>query len=218
MITARVRARRLVIALALVGRGLGAQNTARRVDPWRGFAGLELGQSLDDVLARNGQCWPPLSGQSSSPGFTPVRVAEFAFGFALPHPHRDTAAVREALDNATICTVNVLDDHARALVLGVGRSVVAVTLWFNPQIGGDSISSDSIRAALRHTWPGGSLSPTLDSWYGRRYRAFYLLPKLPVGAPPELGRPRLILVDIAGCTAFDRRVHRKPGTGQAEPC
>ena len=162
--------------------------------------------------------WPPLSGQSSSPGFTPVRVAEFAFGFALPHPHRDTAAVREALDNATICTVNVLDDHARALVLGVGRSIVAVTLWFNPQIGGDSISSDSIRAGLRHTWPGGSLSPTLDSWYGRRYRAFYLVPRLPVGAPPELGRPRLILVDIAGCTAFDRRVHRKPGTGQAEPC
>ena len=111
-----------------------------------------------------------------------------------------------------------LDDHARALVLGVGRSVVAVTLWFNPQIGGDSISSDSIRAALRHTWPGGSLSPTLDSWYGTRYRAFYLVPKLPVGAPPELARPRLILVDIAGCTAFDRRVHRKPGSGQAEPC
>ena len=126
--------------------------------------------------------------------------------------------MRAALDTALICTVSVLDDHARALVLGMGRSVVAVTVWFNPQIGGDSISSDSIRAVLRHDWPGGSLSPTLDSWYGRDYRAFYLVPKLPPGAPPMAGRARLILVDIAACTAFDRRVHHKPGAGEAEPC
>ena len=218
MIPARARACRLVIALLLVAERVAAQHAPAPVDPWHGFAGLELSQSLDDVLARNAQCWPPLSAQPANPGFTPVRVAEFAFGFALPHPHRDTAAVRAALDKTTICTVNLLDDHARALVLAVGRSVVAVTVWFNPESGGDSISSDSIRAALRRGWRGGSLSPTLDSWYGARYRAFYLVPKLPRGAPAEAGRARLILVDIAGCTAFDRRVHSAPGSGQAEPC
>ena len=155
MIPARARACRLVIALLLVGERVAAQHAPAPVDPWHGFAGLELSQSLDDVLARNAQCWPPLSAQPANPGFTPVRVAEFAFGFALPHPHRDTAAVRAALDKTTICTVNLLDDHARALVLAVGRSVVAVTVWFNPESGGDSISSDSIRAALRRGWRGG---------------------------------------------------------------
>src|SRR2546430_17494430 len=76
MIPARARACRLVIALLLVGERVAAQNAPAPVDPWHGFAGLELSQSLDDVLASNAHSWQPLSAQPANHGFTPVRVAD----------------------------------------------------------------------------------------------------------------------------------------------
>jgi hypothetical protein len=213
--TARVA---LTILLIASPGALAGQHARRGADPWNGFVGIRLGQPLDDVVALGAGCWPVLSVQQPNPMFTPERVVQFAFGFALPHTHHDPAAVRAALEHATVCQANVLDDRARALVLGIDRVVVALTVWFNIQPRPDTIDTDSLRQSLRKSWPGAALAPTLDSWYGRRYRAFYLVPKAAAGAPLELVRPRLILVDVAACSAFERRVHRKAGSGTADPC
>jgi hypothetical protein len=214
------RAARVALTMLLVvpPAAVAAQHARRWADPWNGFAGIHLGQPLDDVVALGAGCWPVLSEQQPNPTFTPERVVQFAFGFALPHTHHDPAAVRAALEHATMCQANLLDERARALILGVDRVVVALTVWFNIQPRPDSLTTDSLRRSLRRSWPGAALAPTLDSWYGQRYRAFYLVPKAATGVPPEFVRPRLILVDIAACTAFERRVHRKAGSGAAEPC
>jgi len=64
-------------------------------------------------------------------------------------------------------------------------------------------------------------SPTLDTWSSARYRSYFLIPYVPASrasAPAWVHTPQLIVLDIAACTAFDRRAHRAGVRGEAGAC
>jgi hypothetical protein len=191
---------------------------------WTAFEGIRLGGAVDDVLARGGDCFPGDAAGALSRGESAFMFAQHSFGPALPHSHqpRDSAAIRRALGVATLCRVTL--GPAQLVAAAVDRRVIAVVVYFRGQ--GDSgqgapIATDSIRRLAYTAWGRPTHhATTLDTWHSARYRSYFLAP--PAGrhafVPPWARADRLIMLDIAACTAFDRRVHRAGAAGEVGEC
>lgn len=203
-----------VVFLLGIGTGILAAQQAPAPPRWSEFEGLRVDAAVDEVLSLNADCRSIDTGENSA--MAPVMAAEL-FGNRLPHDHppRDTAAVRRALETGVLCRLTLLDGHARALILAIDRQIVAAKILFFTD-DSTGMAMDSARAILRARWPRPSSSfPTLDSWEGRRVSA-YLIRRAQYG--PHYPAVQLAIIDIAACTAFERRIHRAPGTGPAVPC
>lgn len=186
---------------------------------WAILRDIRLGGPVDELLAKGGACRPgDAAGQmaGAGPGVSSVRFAQLTFGYALPHPHhpRDSLAIRRALGVGTLCWA-ALDSNAYAWAAAVNRRLVAVVVFFRS----DSIPlpPDSVRRLAYAAW-GRPMhhSSTLDTWSSPRYRSYFLVPHM----PPSRGRApaQLIMLDIAACTAFDRRAHRAGASGEVGEC
>lgn len=189
---------------------------------WTDLRGVRLGGSVDDMIAKGGECRPGDDAGSGQlgPGMSAYAFAQTTFGYALPHPHQpaDSAAIRRALSVATLCWAP-LDSSVRALGAAVDRRIVAVIVFFLR----DSMPQppDSVRRFAYGAWGRPTHhSPTLDTWSSPHYRSYFLVPyPPPPGYPPSwASAPRLIMLDIAACSAFDRRAHRAGIRGVAEEC
>ena len=186
---------------------------------WAAFQGVRLGGPIDDVLALGGECRAADAAGDLGPGTSAYMFAQTAFQYALPHAHppRDSAATRAALRLGTMCVAPLLDDRARVVVAAIDRRVVAVVVWFDGARP-DRLGPDSVRAIAYAGWGRPTHpSPNLDTWWGTRYRAYVLIPRLE-NVPSVWTAPRIILLDIAACTAFDRRLHRAGAPGEAGEC
>jgi hypothetical protein len=188
---------------------------------WAALRDVRLGGPIDAVLANGGECRPGDAAGQMGSGINAVMFAQSSFGYALPHSHqpRDSAAIRRALGVGTMCWAS-LDSTARVAVAAVDRKVVAMIVYFLR----DSLPlpADSARHLAYAAWGRPTHhAPTLDTWSSPRYRSYFLLPNMSARgyAPPGWVRaPRLILLDIAACTAFDRRAHRAGVSGEAGEC
>lgn len=187
---------------------------------WTAFEDVRIGGSVDDVLGKGGECRPGDSG-NMGPGMSAYGFAQMSFGYALPHYHSpsDSGAIRRALSVGTICWVR-FDSTARGTVAAVDRRLVAMVIYLMR----DSIPlpPDSARRLTYAAWGRPTHhSPTLDTWSGTRYRSYFLIPYVPASRASEpawVHTPRLIVLDIAACTAFDRRAHRAGVKGEAGAC
>ena len=200
----------LAAALAL-GRGQVASGPR-----WATFQGVHVGGPQDDLLALNGDCRPLADVGSFQGHYSPQGVAELAFGFSLPHFDRDSGPAAQALGNAALCQLDLLDGRMRGWVVTIDRTVVGATFFPNPR---DSLtpSKDSVRVLLVGAWGRPTApAPTLDSWLGARYRSYLITDRTQM--PSGLVHYRVILVDVSACSAFDRRVHRFSHRGTAQAC
>jgi hypothetical protein len=187
---------------------------------WAALQDIKLGGSIDDLLAKGGECRPGDAAGPIGSGVNAFMFAQMSFGYALPHYHqpRDSSAIRRALGVGTICAAP-LDSVSQAMVAAVNRKVVAVVVYFVR----DSLPlpADSVRRRAFAAWGRPTHhSPRLDTWSSSRYRSYFLVPDMPRGAygPPWFTGPKLIMLDIAACTAFDTRAHRAGINGEAGPC
>lgn len=188
---------------------------------WTAFQGIRMGGAIDDVLAKGGECRPGDSGLMGSGISAYVFAQQMSFGYALPHPHQpsDSTAIRRALSVGTLCRAS-LDSAAHAMVAAVDRRLVAVVVYFIR----DSVplSPDSARRVAYAAWGRPTHhSPTLDTWSSTRFRSYFLVPYVPPRLEPVapwVRAPQLIMLDIAACTAFDRRAHRAGVKGEAGEC
>jgi len=189
---------------------------------WAVLGDIKLGGSIDDILAKGGECRPgDAAGPMGGSGVNTVMFAQMSFGYALPHYHqpRDSAAIRRALGVGTICWAP-LDSTSHAMVTAVNRKVVAMVVYFVK----DSLplSADTVRRQAYAAWGRPTHhSPNLDTWSSPRYRSYFLKPDVPrrvYGPGAWFAGPRLIMLDIAACTAFDARAHRAGVDGEAGPC
>jgi len=207
---------RLALALAalLAGRASGQGRAPR----WTAFAGVRVGGPTDDVLAHDGECRPIQEAIDLDPRFHPEAVASYAFGFSLPHTNDPPQAVAAALSGFTVCRARVLEGRAVVMTLARDRVIVGINVFPTALDTADAARfADSLRAALRREWGRPTApAPTLDSWLGGRYRAYFLVPRFPRDRAPQ--QFQVILVDVAACTAFEQRVHARRGSGAAEPC
>jgi hypothetical protein len=187
---------------------------------WAAFHAMRLGESVDDVLANSGECRPgdavdQMPGRGA--GMSLVAFAQMTFGYALPHSHppRDSVAIRRALGVGTICWAT-LDTASRVIAAAIDRRVVAMLVFFANDSG--PLPVDSVRHLASAAWGRPSHhSPTLDTWSSARYRSYLMVPyRSPTARWPQYAE--LILLDIAACTAFDRRVHRAGAGGDAGEC
>jgi hypothetical protein len=208
-----------VVAAAVLGAIATGQQPSAPSSRWASFEGIGLGRPVDDVMVMNGECWPGDAAGELPRGMTVVGFAYTAFGYALPHRHtpRDSTSIRRALGTGTMCRAR-LGENVLAVAAAVDRRVVAVVVYFL----GDSaapIGVDSVRRRAYAAW-GRPMhhAPTLDTWSGPRYRSYLLSPQLPSYAPPWARSVQLVLLDVAACTAFDRRVHRAGASGEAAEC
>jgi hypothetical protein len=208
----------LVVALAAPSAALPQQPR------WAGLDGVTLGGPVDDLLARGGACQPAQTTREIAPGVTIPSVAAEAFGYALPHHHelRDSAAVRLALALGTICYGSILEHQGWVAAVAVDRGIVAmiVSVGGNPD---DTLalppSADSVRRIAYTAWGRPTHhSLSLDTWWGQRYRSYFLVPQYPERIPARMRITKLILLDVVACTAFDRRVHRAGARGEAGAC
>ena len=206
------------IALALTALLAGRAPGQTRAPGWTAFAGIRVGGPTDDVLAHDGECRPIQEAVDLDPRFHPEAVASFAFGFSLPHSNDPPQAIAAALSGFTVCRARVLEGRAVVMTLARDRIIVGINVIPTAKdTAGGAQFADSLRAALRREWGRPTApAPTLDSWLGSRYRAYFLVPRFPRDREPQ--RFQIILVDVAACTAFERRVHARPGTGAAEDC
>lgn len=188
---------------------------------WTSLHDVRLGGSVDDILAKGGECRPGDAVGPLGSGMSVYSFAQMSFGYALPHPHQpsDSVAIRRALSVATLCWAP-LDSNARALAAAVDRRLVAIIVYFLR----DSVPlpPDSVRAFAYAAW-GRPMhhSPTLDTWSSPHYRSYFLVPYVPPSrgpVPPWVRTPQLIMLDIAACTAFDARAHRSGIRGEAGEC
>lgn len=188
---------------------------------WTTLYDVRLGGSVDDMLAKGGECQPGDAVGSFGPGMSVYSFAQMSFGYALPHSHQlsDSAAIRRALSVGTLCWAP-LDSSARALAAAVDRRIVAVIVYFLR----DSmpLPPDSVRRFAYAAW-GRPMhhSPTLDTWSSPHYRSYFMVPYVPASrgyVPPWARTPQLIMLDIAACTAFDRRAHRAGIRGEVGEC
>ena len=183
---------------------------------WATFAGVHVGGAQDDLLALNADCRPLADVGGFQGHYNPQRVADLAFGFSLPHFDHDSAAAAQALGNAALCQVDVIDGRMRGWIVTIDRMVVGATFYPNPR---DTLtpSKDSVRALLVAAWGRPTApAPTLDSWLGTRYRSYLITDR--VAMPSGLKHYRVIIVDVSACSAFDRRVHRFSHRGTAQAC
>lgn len=186
---------------------------------WAVLREARLGGSIDDILANGGECRPGDASAETGPGVNAFMFAQMSFGYALPHYHqpRDSTAIRRALGVGTVCWAP-LDSTSRAMVAAVNRKVVAMVVYFLR----DSVPlpADSVRRVAYAAWGRPTHhSPTLDTWSHPRYRSYFLVPSGPRGyAPAWFTAPKLIMLDISACTAFDARAHRAGVAGEAGPC
>jgi hypothetical protein len=175
---------------------------------------------VDDVLALGGECRPADGAGELGPGISAYFFAQSAFQYALPHHHqpRDSAAIRAALGQGTFCRAAVLDGRAWALAAAIDRRVVGIIVYFATRTG-ERAPADSVRQFAYGEWgrPTHHAS-TLDTWSGTRSRSYLLVPlalrNVPGFAPPV----QLVILDIAACSAFDRRAHRAGAQGEAGAC
>jgi hypothetical protein len=183
---------------------------------WATFDGITVGGPQDDLMALNGNCRTTRELDAGGREFPPQALVDFAFGFSLPHHHPDTTGIVRALGTAALCRVALADLNLNAMVVTIDRVVVGVTIVPRP----DTLSPgvDSVRRLLRRAWgPPTAPASTLDSWLGSRFRS-YLASTFPGERRPGIPFYRIILVDVAACSAFDRRLHRISHRGTADPC
>jgi len=181
------------------------------VPRWREFADIRIGSALDEVLGMGAVCHPALESN-----WSPQAVAAWSFGFSLPHRDADSAALRRALQEATVCHLDVLEQRAHAVVVAFDRRVTGATIYV-PLRDSAGMSLDSLRKYLRQVWGSPTApAPTLDSWLGRSYRAYMMIPRIQVVTGVRAAT--VILIDVAACTDFDRRVHLAGARGQSEAC
>jgi hypothetical protein len=206
--------------LAAVGVVLIAASAVGQQRPrWAGFEGVSIGAPIDDLLALGGECRSVDATGELGPNTSAYWFSQSAFQYALPHYHppRDSSAAHVALRLGTMCVAPLLDARARMVAAAIDRRVVAIVVWFEGTRD-DRLTPDSVRRIARVAW-GQPTHPAanLDTWWGTRYRSYVLIPR--VGSvPPEWAAPRIIVLDIAACTAFDRRMHRAGAQGEAGEC
>lgn len=204
-----------VLALVLV-----AASTAGAQRPrWAEFEGVSIGAPIDDLLALGGECRSADAAGELGPNTSAYWFSQSAFQYALPHYHppRDSTAARVALRLGTVCVAPLLDERARMVVAAIDRRIVAIVVWFDGTRP-DRLTPDSVRRIARDAWGRPTHpAPNLDTWWGTRYRSYVLIP-LVGSVPPEWAAPRVIVLDIAACTAFDRRMHRAGAQGEAGEC
>ena len=204
-------------ALALV---LAAASAAGHQRPrWAGFEGVSIGAPIDDLLALGGECRSADAAGELGPNTSAYWFSQSAFQYALPHYHppRDSTAARVAMRLGTICVAPLLDARARAVVAAIDRHIVAIVVWFETTRA-DRMTPDSVRRIARVAWGRPTHpSPNLDTWWGARYRSYVLIPQFG-RMDPEWTAPRVILLDIAACSAFERRVHRAGAQGEVGEC
>jgi len=192
---------------------------------WTAVEGIRVGGSVDDILSKGGECRPGdavASPVQPGPFYRPsaVMFAQTAFGYALPHAHplSDSTAIRRALGAGSMCWASLGRD-AHAMAAAVDRRVVALIVYFVNDSGAP-LPVDSARRRAYAMWGRPTHhSPTLDTWSSPRYRSYFMVPfpgrpDVPGWAKP----PQLILLDIAACSAFDRRVHRAGASGEVGEC
>lgn len=186
---------------------------------WATLHEVRLGGPVDDILAKGGECRPGDEAGAAGPAGNAFMFAQMSFGYALPHYHQpsDSAAIRRALGVGTICFVP-LDSTTNAVVAAVNRKVVAAVVYFRQ----DSLPlpADSVRHRAYAAWGRPTHhGPTLDTWSSPRYRSYFLIPQGPRGFPLNwYTAPKLIMIDISACTAFDARAHRAGIAGEAGEC
>jgi hypothetical protein len=186
------------------------------VPRWATFEGITVGGPQDDLMALNGNCRTTRELDALGREYHPGALVDFAFGFSLPHHHPDTTGIVRALGTAALCRVALPDLNFSAMVVTIDRVVVGVTIV--PQPDSLPLGVDSVRRVLRRAWgPPTAPAPTLDSWLGSRFRGYLVLTPARV---QRVGIPlyRIILVDVAACSAFDRRLHRISHRGTADAC
>ncbi|HUL02899.1 MAG TPA: hypothetical protein VLV16_06680 [Gemmatimonadales bacterium] len=207
---------------------LCAPAAAQQHDPsWRSFAGVRLGDRIDDLLALGAVCVPVGTARANVEATVgakyPVEaVAQYAFGLSLPDRHTDTIAVRAALGNATVCALPIVDGRAVATAVAIDRIVVGATSLFIPKDSSSTVNVDTVRALVRRAWGRPSVAgSSLDSWLSPHYRGYLLIQQTRGWTEPfRWSGPlvRLIMVDVAACTAFDRRVHQLSHQGEPLEC
>ena len=187
---------------------------------WAALQDIRLGGSVDDILAKGGECRPGDALGTMGSGISAVAFAQMTFGYALPHPHqaRDSVAIRRALGVGTMCWAP-LDSTARVVAAAVDRRLVAMVIFFATD--SSPLPVDAVRRRAYAAW-GRPLhhSPTLDTWISARYRSYFMVPYRPP-PPPAPGWARsaqLIMLDIAACTAFDHRAHAAGAAGEIGEC
>ena len=186
---------------------------------WAAVQNIRLGDPVDDILAKGGECRPGDAVGTLGSGISAVAFAQTTFGYALPHSHqpRDSVAIRRALGVGTMCWAP-LDSTSRVVAAAVDRRLVAVIVYF----GRDSVPLpvDSVRRRAYAAWGRPTHhSPTLDTWSSARYRSYFMVPYLPPAVARGLApSAQLILLDIAACTAFDHRAHRAGAAGEVAEC
>jgi len=203
----------LIAAVLLAGRA-----QAQAAPRWAALEGIRLGGPVDDVLAKSGECRPGDAAGEVTRGITAFMFAQTAFGYALPHHHepRDSNAIRRALGIGTMCWTSLGSD-ARAIAAAVDRRVVAVVVYFLSDSG--AVPADAVRRRAYAAWGRPTHhAPTLDTWSSPRFRSYLLVPNQPRGASGWTRAVQLIMIDIAACTAFDRRVHRAGASGEVGEC
>ena len=187
---------------------------------WAVLRDIKLGGPVDDILAKGGECRPGDAVGPLGPGMSVYSFAQMTFGYALPHPHqpRDSVGIRRALSAGTMCWAP-LDSSARAMAAAVDRRIVAIIVFFLRD--STPLPPDSVRHLAYAVW-GRPMhhSPTLDTWSSPRYRSYFMVPYVSPSraAPPWVRTPQLIMLDIAACSAFDRRAHRAGVSGEAGEC
>lgn len=194
-----------------------APRSAAQVAPrWAALENVRLDGWVDEALALGGSCRSALAVQDLRREHDAASFAAFAFGQTLPHGHRrsDSTAVKTALANASACRIELFESRAEMLVLAFDRRIAAILVWFDAGHP-SALTADSVRARTRDAWGRPTHpAPRLDTWWGRRHRAYLLVLEAPDG-----GRyPQLIMVSLPACTAFDRRVHRAGARGAAAAC
>ena len=204
----------LLAALAFLPSELTGQGrTGER--RWSGFDGLELGDYVDELLARDAECRSPLAAEGSNPLATPTQIADLAFGRILPHGHQIEPAARAVLGDALWCGLRIWDGRGGAMALAFDRTIVAIMIHFNwPGLSPTAI--DTILTRARSEWGPGEVvkARVLVQWWGERYRAFFLVPQY----TPVENAVQLVLYDVRACSAFERRIHRAGERGPPAAC
>jgi hypothetical protein len=186
---------------------------------WAALQDVRLGGPVDDILAKGGECRPGDAVGAMGSGISAVEFARTTFGYALPHPHqpRDSIAIRRALGVGTLCWAP-FDSTARVVAAAVDRRLVAMIVFFATD--SSPLPVDSVRRRAYAAWGRPTHhSPTLDTWSSARYRSYLMVPyRSSAYVPPWARASQLIMLDIAACTAFERRTHRAGAAGEAGEC
>jgi hypothetical protein len=181
---------------------------------WASLDSIALGAPVDDIVARGGTCLPAFRAElegARSLGFYP----SFLFGASLPHTSHDTAAVRTALQGATVCGLALLNGRAWMNAVAFDRTIDVIHIWFGGRHVVPPFPLDSAVSYLQQQWGRGSGDNQLRTWESRRFRSYFL--QQHVSRDSVIGW-RAVMLDLRACTAFERALHQARGSGPHTTC